>query len=63
MHKIRELLAAKAEIEATLQAAGVALDAQARDAIGWALKSEVECDGCDVDAAVQHVLDRFKLAA
>jgi hypothetical protein len=63
MQKIRELLAAKAEIEATLQEAGIKLDATARDAIGWALKSEVECEGCDVDAAVQHVLDRFKLAA
>ena len=63
MQKIRELLAAKAQIEITLQEAGVNLDPQARDAIGWALKSEVECDGCDVDAAVQHVLDRFKAAA
>jgi hypothetical protein len=63
MQKIRELLAAKAQIEATLQDAGIKLDPQARDAIGWALKSEVECDGRDVDAAVQHVLNRFKTAA
>ncbi len=63
MNRIRQLLAAKAEVEASLRAAGITLDAQARDAIGWALKSQVECDGCDVDTAAQQVIERFKTAA
>jgi len=63
MNRIRELLQAKAKIEATLEGHGIALDPQARDAIGWALKSQVECDGCAVDVATERVIATYKAAA
>jgi hypothetical protein len=63
MNRIRELLQAKAKIEATLQDQGIMLDPQARDAIGWALKSEVECEGCAVDIAAEKLIATYKAAA
>lgn len=63
MNRIRELLQAKADIEATLENHGIALDPQARAAIGWALKSHVECEGCAVDDAAAQVIAIYKAAA
>jgi len=63
MNRIRELLQAKADIEATLEDQGIALDAQARAAIGWALKSQVECDGCGITEAAAQVIATYKAAA
>ena len=63
MNRIRELLQAKAIIEATLEHDGIALDPQARAAIGWALKSHVECEGCGVDDAAAQVIATYKTAA
>jgi len=63
MNRIRELLQAKANIEAILEHDGIALDPQARAAIGWALKSQVECDGCAVEDAAAQVIATYKAAA
>ncbi|MBL8909001.1 MAG: hypothetical protein JNM20_20185 [Rhizobiales bacterium] len=63
MNRIRELLQAKARIEATLEDHGIALDPQARAAIGWALKSQVECEGCAIDKAAAQVIETYKTAA
>jgi len=63
MNRIRELLQAKADIEATLQDQGIALDPQERAAIGWVLKSQVECEGCAIDEAAAQVIATYKAAA
>jgi hypothetical protein len=63
MNRIRELLQAKAKIEAALETDGIALDPQARAAIGWVLKSQVECEGCAIDEAAAQVIAVYKTAA
>ncbi|MFO0991920.1 MAG: hypothetical protein U1E67_08325 [Hyphomicrobiales bacterium] len=56
VREMRQLFGAKLAVTEALTARGVALDAQAREAIGWTLISLIEGDGVDAKAAVEIVI-------
>lgn len=56
------LLETKDRIERALAERGVVLDPQARDAIGWTLKSLTEDDGYDLGTAADRILEIHRVA-